>query len=218
MSSIITPEQKRQYAEDGYVLVPDLIAPEIVERATAALWRELNADPNDAATWRDLPWARGFRDADIVACFTPEFEQAAAELARESVSAPSSAYMLNVFPQEGPWRPQGPHIDHAIPKDGFRVFPRPMRVASIAYLNEVPPHGASTVVWPGSFKKNRSAGEKRPGKIRPDGGPKRRFEDAGTGRTGRGFRQTRGGAFLSLPDRPRRKQQRYPNAATRNRP
>lgn len=152
--SIITPEQFRQYAEEGYVLVSGLISDEVARRGATALWRALNADPDDPATWKDVRWASGHKDPEIVACFTSEFRQAAEELSGEAVShVPSSAFTLNVFPQEGPWKPQGPHIDHAIPKDNFQVFPRPMRIASIAYLNDVPPHGASTVVWPGSFRK-----------------------------------------------------------------
>ena len=162
--NLLTDEQKRQYVEEGYVLVSGLISDEIARSGAAALWRALNADPADSTTWKNVAWASGHKDPDIVACFTPEFAAAAAELSGEASRPPSSAFTLNVFPQEGPWKPQGPHIDHAIPKDGFRVFPRPMRIASIAYLNDVPPHGASTVVWPGSFKKIEALAKSDPQK------------------------------------------------------
>jgi hypothetical protein len=153
---VLTCEQMRQYEDEGYVLVSGLIDPGIASAAAAALWRGLGADSNDKATWVNVPRGSGHNAPEIVACFTPLICAAAAELANEGLPrlrAPSSTYSLNIFPQEGSWRPHGPHIDHALEKDGYKVFPRPMRVASIIYLNDVPENGAPTVVWPGSYKK-----------------------------------------------------------------
>jgi hypothetical protein len=154
--STITSEQKRQFEEQGYVLVSGLIAPEIAEAAAGALWRGLGADPDDRATWQNVPVGSSHKDPAILACFTPEVLAAAAGLAGEdpaTFKAPSSTLTLNIFPQEGPWSHHGPHIDHALARDGYKVFPRPLRIASILYLNDVPQHGAPTVVWPGSHRK-----------------------------------------------------------------
>jgi hypothetical protein len=153
---VLTLPQMRQYEDEGYVLVHGLIEPDIASAAAAALYRGLGADPTDKATWANVPSGSSHSAPEIVACFTPMICAAAAELANESLPelpAPSSTFTINVFPQEGPWKPHGPHIDHSLERDGFKVFPRPMRIASIIYLNDVPEHGAPTVVWPGSYKK-----------------------------------------------------------------
>jgi hypothetical protein len=165
MNVHLTKEQQQQFVEQGYVLLSGLIAPEIAAAGAAALWRALGATPEDRTTWQNIPVASGHKTPALLACFTPEFAAAAANLAGEDVATftgPSSAFTLNVFPQEGPWSHHGPHIDHALPRDGFRVFPRPMRVASIAYLNDVPPHGAPTVVWPGSHRKIEALAQSDP--------------------------------------------------------
>jgi hypothetical protein len=154
--SVVTREQMRQYEDEGYVLLSGLVEPEIAALGAAALWRGLEVDPNDRETWKNVPVASGHGAPDILACYTPQVRAAAAELANEGLPelpAPSSAYTLNIFPQDGPWRSHGPHIDHALERDGYKVFPRPMRIASILYLNDVPEQGAPTVVWPGSYKK-----------------------------------------------------------------
>jgi hypothetical protein len=154
--SVVTPEQARQYENEGYVLLSGLIGPEIAAAAAASLWKGLGADPNDRSTWANVPIGSGHDAPEIMACFTPLICAAAAELANEglpALPAPSSTYTLNIFPQEGGWRPHGPHIDHALERDAYKVFPRPMRIASIIYLNDVPENGAPTVVWPGSYKK-----------------------------------------------------------------
>jgi hypothetical protein len=162
--SILTPEQHHQFVEEGYVLVSGLIADDISQRGAAALWRRLNANPDDPTTWGNVPLASGHNDPDIIACFTPEAMQVASELAGEAVNPVTGTLTLNIFPQEGAWSHHGPHIDHALPRDGFKVFPRPMRVASITYLNDVPRHGAGTVVWPGSFRKIEALAQSDPQK------------------------------------------------------
>lgn len=163
--SILSPEQKQQYEAQGYLLASGLIAPEIAEAGAAALWQSLGAQPDDPTTWANVAWNTSHNAPAILACFTPQMQQAASELAEEDLihfPAPKRILALNVFPQEGPWSPHPPHIDHAIPRDGYRVFPRPLRVASITYLNDVPPQGAGTVVWPGSHKKIEALARSNP--------------------------------------------------------
>ena len=153
--SVVTPEQVRKYEEVGYVLLSGLIGLQIAAAAADALRKALGAYPNEMEKWPDIPSGSVHDAPEIVACFTPEICAAAAELANDglpALPAPSSTFTINIFPQEGLWRPHGPHIDHAIERDGYTVFPRPMRVASIIYLNDVPLNGAPTVVWPGSHK------------------------------------------------------------------
>lgn len=161
---IVTPEQKRHFEEQGYVLLSGLIPPEVSEAAAAALWRSIGATPDDPATWVNQPHFSGQKDPAILACYTPQLCMAVAELADKETAfpPPGGAGALNVFPQEGPWRPQGPHIDHALPKDSHHVFPPPMNMASLLYLSDVQSHGAATLVWPGSHKKIEALAQSDP--------------------------------------------------------
>ncbi len=156
--AILSPEQKSQYEENGFVLVPGLISPLIAEQAVAALWRVLEADPADPASWARISGAhQSFDDPALVACYTPDLLTAAASLAGDDPATfrvPSRAYAINVFPQPGDaWNWPPPHLDHSIREHGHHVFPRAFRVAGMAFLSDVWPHGAGTVVWPSSHKK-----------------------------------------------------------------
>src|SRR5579872_4892321 len=130
---VLSSEQKSYYQEQGYLLVSGLIDPAVSSEATAALWRALGATPDDPATWADIRRDSVHRDPAILACFTSQVQEAAAELAEEDVTTfrpPSGTLALNIFPQDGPWSPHPPHIDHALAHDGHKVFPRPLRVAT----------------------------------------------------------------------------------------
>jgi hypothetical protein len=154
--SILTPEQIRQFDDNGFVLVSGLIPEEVAARAEATMWAAMDANPDDPATWEGKQWASGHSHPDILALFTPEVARAADMLSNEAKPGwqpPTGSLALNVFPQSGEWRHHGPHIDHALKKDNFKVFPRPMRLASLLYLNDVDPDSGNTVVWPGSHKK-----------------------------------------------------------------
>ena len=45
-------DQLRGFAEDGYVIVPAVIAPAQTRAAADAVWRAVGADPDDPGTWR----------------------------------------------------------------------------------------------------------------------------------------------------------------------
>ena len=156
MKTPLDQEQIRSFLEEGYLLASGLVPDEIAEKAYAAMWRNLGLDPNDSDGWAEAP--RGhqvFRDPDLTACYTEDVMGAAAQLGdappdAESYRAPSGAYCINIFPQEGEWRPGGPHLDHSIKEHGHRTFPTPCRLASMLFLNDVPRHGGGTLVWPRS--------------------------------------------------------------------
>ncbi len=118
-------------------------------------WTPTRPDP---ATWANISDAhRTFHDPALQACFTPALLAAVAEVSGdppETITAPDGAYTINVFPRLNTiWEWPRPHIDHAIRADGYRVFPRAFRVAGMTFLNDVPPHGAGTILWPGSHRK-----------------------------------------------------------------
>jgi hypothetical protein len=154
---MLTAEQQHSYDRDGYLLVPGLIPAETAVAAEAAMWRLLGVSPEEPESWAALPRGHGsFDSPELVACYTPAFLAAAAELAGDdpaTVRPPCSAYTINIFPQAGPWTWPSPHIDHAIKEHGHHTFPSAFRVATMTFLNDVAPHGGGTVVWPGSHRR-----------------------------------------------------------------
>ncbi len=152
----LTEEQIDFYNQNGYVLISGLIDPDIAAKGESKMWSVMGANPADKSTWKSANHVAGYSDPEILACFTQEVLEAAALLSESDpgeLEVPASAFVINVFPTEGEWVNHGMHIDHAIPEDDYSVFPRPLRVASITYLNDVEPHSGGTVVWPGSHKK-----------------------------------------------------------------
>ncbi len=163
--SILTAEQRAAFDRDGFLLVSGLIPDAIAARAEAAIWEKLEADPSDPVTWEGKPVGSGHSSPDVTAIFTPEMAQLVDALCDEvhpGWQQPTSAFALNIFPQPGEWSHYGPHIDHALEKDGFLTFPRPMRLASLLYLTDCKRDGAPTVVWPGSHKKIEALGKSDP--------------------------------------------------------
>ena len=151
--STLTSEQKAAFARDGYLLVPDLIPDNLAARAEAAMWESLGASPRDPESWKGKPVAAAYPRPEIAAVFTPEMAalvDALSDEANPSWTPPSVPFAINIFPQPGEWSHHGPHIDHALERDKFRVFPRPMRLASLLYLTDCRLGGGPTVVWPGS--------------------------------------------------------------------
>src|SRR5205823_6027485 len=114
---MLTKEQEADYNKNGYLLVSGLIPPETAAAAEAAMWRLLGVSPSDPAAWAELPRGHGTHESpELVACYTPEFLAAAAQLAGddlETVRAPRRGYAINIFPVQGEWRWPAPHIDHA---------------------------------------------------------------------------------------------------------
>ncbi|MCX6365390.1 MAG: phytanoyl-CoA dioxygenase family protein [Armatimonadetes bacterium] len=154
--SPLSVEQRAAFDRDGFLLIPGLIPDEIAARAEAAVWEKLEADPSDPSTWEGKPVGSGHDSPNVTAIFTLEMARLVDELCGETQpdwQAPRSAFAINIFPQAGPWAHHGPHIDHALERDNFQVFPRPMRLASLLYLTDCKREGAPTVVWPGSHKK-----------------------------------------------------------------
>jgi hypothetical protein len=154
---VLTEEQERFYAEQGYLLVSGLIPAEIETEAEAAMWRAIGAQPDEPASWAAIaPGHTVFEEPKLTACYTPQILAAAARLSDDDPATfqpPKRAYTINVFPQPGEWRWPRPHIDHAIREHGHKTFPRAFRIASMLFLSDVPPHGGGTIVWPGSHRK-----------------------------------------------------------------
>jgi hypothetical protein len=143
---VLSPEQKAQFEEQGYLLVSGLVPSEVVAEAKERLERLLQE-----------PDSQVFFGTDAAnACYTESLCAAAAELGGEAEIRPyypiEQALAIIIKPGEKEWNWPPPHIDHAIEKAGYHVFPRPFRVASLLYLSDGVPHGGNTVVWPGSHR------------------------------------------------------------------
>jgi len=150
-----TPEQRRSFDDNGFLLVSGLIPEGVPAAARAALWKAVGADPGTCATWPERTVALGCDDPAVTGCFTNSMAEFVDVLSGEAAAGwtpPDAGFAIIAFPVPGPWTPQPPHIDHALPAHGHRVFPRPMRLASLLYLNDVAPCSGGTVVWPGSHK------------------------------------------------------------------
>jgi len=164
----VTPEQRRFYDEQGYVLISGLIPPEVAAAAETEMWALLGISPGAPEEWASV--ARGhhaFESPGLVACYTPAFLAAAAELAGEdpaTIRAPKRGYCINIFPRQEPWEWPRPHIDHAIKEHGHKTFPRAYRIATMTFLHDVAPHGGGTVVWPGSHRKIEALARSDPGR------------------------------------------------------
>jgi hypothetical protein len=164
---VLTDEQIAQYNEDGYLVASGLIPEDVSERAEAAIWRLMGIDPDDPESWghepetadqfqpgRGLSVFNGIRDPDIMACVTPEYLKATAELVgEESVHPPESAHMQNKVPINGEWSLPRAHID-GLPKEHMhQTFPGPYRIASLVFVSNVEHKGGGTAVFPGSHRK-----------------------------------------------------------------
>ena len=166
---VLTREQVQSYEENGYLLASGLIPDEVSLAAEAAMWRILNVSPNETVIWEDQHSRHSHFDGpELTACYTPAFLEAAKTLAEQEGDeggeflAPDRPYAINVFPVQGEWSWPGPHIDHAIKSHGHKTFPRAFRIATMTFLNDVPPHGGGTVVWPGGHRKLRALAESDP--------------------------------------------------------
>src|SRR5215213_10167456 len=135
----ITPAQRRDYNEQGYLLRSGLIPPETAAAADHDLWQLLGIEPTRPESWEAV--ARGhhaYEAPELVACFTPAFLNAATALAGEEAGAlrpPSRGYCIPIFPRSGPWEWPRPHIDHAIKEHGHKTFPRAFRIATMTFLH-----------------------------------------------------------------------------------
>lgn len=155
----LSQQQLDAYARDGYILLSGLIPDEIAAAAATTLWECMQAHPDNPTTWPDGNYAKGHDRAEIVACYTADYLQAAAQLCGDSlasIKAPKGALAINIFPSQEPWQQPGPHIDHAIKEHGHKTFPRPFRIATMTFLSDVEERGGGTAVWPGSHQQIES--------------------------------------------------------------
>jgi hypothetical protein len=180
---IITPEQRAQFIQDGYVRVSGLIPAGVVEQTRVGLLKRLDIRADDPETWVGKSMSTDPAAIAVTAtCRTPEVEAAAAELVgpdfipevayspfleSKGVSPATMPGFIPVmsFPKGGPpvFEPPvtGYHIDgmHTV-----TVWPDKSFLVVFVYLSDTAEYGGATTVRPGShrqvFDHWRATGEK----------------------------------------------------------
>lgn len=179
--SALTDEQLTQYETDGYLLVSGLMSDDIAEKAEAAMWDLMEMNRDDPQTWTEVPSDaeyeekrgvvifNGVTDPDLLACATPEYLLAVAQLIGEDVETlhpPQAIHTQNLLPMEMQRPTPHAHVD-GIPREHMHpTFPGPYRIASLVYLSDIAPNGGGTVVWPGSKQKISALAESDPEKYK----------------------------------------------------
>jgi hypothetical protein len=166
----LSEEQLRQFHNDGYLLIRELIPENLVSRAETAMWHTLEADAHSPDTWTRLgPRPHVIRDARLTEIYTDHCLAAAAQLAGEDVSGfrrPTHAFTINNVPVTRDWQAHWPHIDQTLAAMRIRTFPRPYSIAAMIYLTDVKSHGGGTIVFPGSHVKLEALARTDPGKYK----------------------------------------------------
>ncbi|MEM7030151.1 MAG: phytanoyl-CoA dioxygenase family protein [Chloroflexota bacterium] len=175
----LTPNQLARYDKDGYLLVSGLIPDDIAEKAETVMWNLMGMERDDPQTWSQIPpdveynetrnmiVYNGVTDPALLACATPEYLLATAQLIGEDVETlhpPQAIHTQNLFPKTMERPTPFAHVD-GIPREHMhRTFPGPYRIASLIYLSDIEPNGGGTVVWPGSERRIRALAESAPDK------------------------------------------------------
>lgn len=147
-----------QFLDEGYTLVSGLISREIAARADAAAFRCNGIDPEDAATWPNAVENEFFTDPDLMAVYTPELLQAAAQLCDNptmigAMRPLESAFVIKLIPTDEEWQPSGMHMDGGGASQMLQFTPPQWQMFAMVYLHDIERHGGGTVVWPRSHRK-----------------------------------------------------------------
>ena len=158
----LTAEQLAQYEADGCLLVSGLIPEPVAEKAQAVMWHLMEMHPNQPETWTHIPKAAeyleyrkvvvfyGIQEPDLMACATPKYLLATAQLIGEDVKnlhPPEAIHTQNLFPViDKKWAMPKAHVD-GIPKEHMHpTFPGPYRIASLIYLSDIESRGGGTAL------------------------------------------------------------------------
>ena len=171
---MLSPEQKQQFIDEGFLRVPGLISPDVLAAVKRDLLASLSINESDSSTWDGI---ESLPDDDDVLCTTiplrtPELESAVEELVgpdflrgvsfspflewRHKTPVINRGFIPVLgFPTPSPteppaWKmPEGFHIDGG----GYVVtYPTTNFLAVMVYLSDVPTWGGATTLHPGSHR------------------------------------------------------------------
>src|SRR5438045_3314211 len=97
---MLSRDQEQQYREQGFLLVSGLI-PEAISKAAESRIHQM-LEHGEVTTGH-----QGYEEPALIGCYTPEYIEAAAQLAEgspKSITTPRYAYIINSLPVPGPWK------------------------------------------------------------------------------------------------------------------
>jgi hypothetical protein len=172
MSPHLTPEQKQQFIDDGFVIVRGLIPPEVARSTHDAILKHIENPQNEPTINKHartrVPWAAGpltevCRSREVEQVVTelvgPHLPQISYHTGKEAVGLQAEergfipvltmpntecAHLEKKFIE-----PQGWHVDGI---QGTAIKPEVLMLVIFAYLNDVPEYGGATTVKPGSHR------------------------------------------------------------------
>jgi hypothetical protein len=149
---MLTDADVDQFVRDGYVVVRGLIPPDTVGAALATIWRELQVDPVDEATWPDNAIIVPHEINPLMKpCRTPGTDTIAENLAGPDIRRGGGYSPVINFPRPGiaEFEPMGFHIDGT---DVTTLWPGHRYMVLLAYLTDTCEHAGATAVRPGSHR------------------------------------------------------------------
>jgi hypothetical protein len=169
--TILSPVELNSFVRDGYIKVPDLIPPAIVEGTRRNIATAAGIDESDPSTWRNLSKTLGDLWDVTLPCWTPGIEAVATQLVGPHIAhGPKLSPYLRAagkdpwfegfipvlsYPDGGPrvfTRQSMPGSYHVDGIDLVSHWPKELYLVVFAYLVDVKSYGGATVVIPGSHR------------------------------------------------------------------
>lgn len=166
----LAPGDKQQFIQEGYLIVRNLLSPDLVASTHVQLLAALNIDPAAPETWQGKAVSSDPAVLALTAaCRTEEVEQIAEQLvgphfvhgqclspyleAQNIAPALIPGYIpvLN-FPTPGPRQFQKPDSYHIDGMHRTTLWPDKHFLVVFAYLTDVADYGGATTVLPGSHR------------------------------------------------------------------
>ena len=178
--SYFSSEEKAFFKKNGYVVKPDLIAPELLKNARDAVWEYIEADRDDPQTWinagpkGNLPCS----DHPAVAAMrtdTPLYDMAEELAGKGCLRPPGNGLCKMIYPSgHTDWQPPRGHLDGYLIEGVADTF----TVAVTINISDVLPQGGGFTTWAGAHLKvaryfqahalTNLSGLKVPGFLHPD--------------------------------------------------
>lgn len=170
-SDPLSAAQLRHFAEEGFVVVPALVAAPQLEDYRTQFWGHIGADASDSATWPEAPPGGG--QLPNIMALTPNIGElpgiaAVVEQLGGGRFVGGGSMTKAIFPTQFPlpngaaeWqRPTGQHID------GYAgAWNNNPQVGATLYLSAVPEQGGCFSIWPQQHRHIHEYFHQRPHEI-----------------------------------------------------
>ncbi|NKB70656.1 MAG: hypothetical protein GKR89_26600 [Candidatus Latescibacteria bacterium] len=153
--ALFSEAEKVQFKEQGFLVKPNLLQPELIDRAVDVLWRHIDADRNDPSTWvnagpkGNLPCSD---HPDIVATLhdTPIYDHVEELAGKDRLTPPGKPLCKMIYPSGdslADWRAPGRgHLDGYTVEGVAGTF----TVGATVNISDIQPKGGGFTVWPGT--------------------------------------------------------------------